>query len=411
MAIESLWEEISSCRICASGSLRDVLDLGNQPPANSLYQPGEVPPSPIPLRLKFCETCSCLQLAVSVDPHHLFRRYLWVTGTSQTARKYSTEFAIKALSKRVSDKKKSVIEIASNDGTFLRAFQKLGHEVLGIDPAQNIAEQACLDGIDTKISFFNEDCATEILAEKGPADIIFARNVIPHVKEIHSVISGINILMTDDSLGIIEFHDSSLLLKEIQYDYIYHEHLFYFTIASLQYLLNMHKLYIFDVGRSLISGGSWVVYFSKKQQNKSSRLLDAYKKEKAIGVSLLSEWRKFSKNAISHKSKLVSIVKQSQAPIMAYGASARSSTMLNFSGLNSNSISCIIDKNPLKRNLLTPGTGIPVISLNEGFAKLKEQDLVLLLAWNFTEEITEELRSLGYKGRFIRPLPNDPVII
>ena len=266
--MSNIFKSISNCRICDSNEIDEVMDLGSQPPANSLYELNK--PESVPLRLLFCNKCSTVQLGEDVDPAYLFSEYLWITGTSETALNYSKDFAEKALSQcKLDNQELFIVEIASNDGTFLKQFQKLGSKVLGIDPAINIAELASKQGVPTEASFFTKDLAEKLLNENSSADLVYARNVIPHVKEIHSVIAGIEVLLSEDSVGIIEFHNAGLLLKELHYDYIYHEHLFYYTLTSIEALLNKHSLYIFDVSNSPISGGSWVVYFSKNKRDKS----------------------------------------------------------------------------------------------------------------------------------------------
>ena len=256
--MKEIFETIDHCRICDTSDLVEILNLGEQPPANSLYEKSGSKPKNVPLRLMFCEKCSTVQLGEDVDPEYLFVQYLWVTGTSGTALNYSEKFTKKAL-KYANNKKPFIVEVASNDGTFLKQFQNSGCKVLGVDPAKNISEIASKNGIPTHLDFFNRDLAKKLLSKHKSADIVYARNVIPHVKEIHSVIDGIKTLMDDDGIGIIEFHNAGLLLEQLHYDYIYHEHLFYYTLSSIDYLLNMHGLYIFDTLESPISGGSWVV--------------------------------------------------------------------------------------------------------------------------------------------------------
>ena len=189
--MNNIYTTIESCRICESNELRDILDLGDQAPANSLYRDVEEAPPSVPLRLIFCENCSTVQLGEDVDPGYLFSQYLWVTGTSKTAENYSYKFATEALAKieNQSIKNPYVVEIASNDGTFLNRFIERGCKVLGVDPAKNIVDLAVKKGIPTICNFFTVDLANEIIKRDGKADIIFARNVIPHVKQIHSVIA------------------------------------------------------------------------------------------------------------------------------------------------------------------------------------------------------------------------------
>ena len=270
--MKNIFNTITCCRICNSEDLVEILNLGKQAPANSLYKLNEVRPPNIPLRLMFCDNCSTVQLGEDVDPKYLFSKYLWVTGTSKTAESYSYEFAQRAL-KKIENYKKNVpyvIEIASNDGTFLRRFLENGCNVLGVDPAKNILEKACKNGIPTIPNFFNFNLAQKLLKKDGPAEIVFARNVIPHVKEIHSVIKGISTILKYEGVGIIEFHNVALLLEELHYDYIYHEHLFYFSLKTINSLLKMHNLYIYDLVYSPISGGSWVYFSKNKEQSHKS---------------------------------------------------------------------------------------------------------------------------------------------
>jgi hypothetical protein len=409
VAVIPIFETIHECRICSSLDLHEILDLGNQPPANSIYLPDKEDPLSIPLRLVFCRECGTAQLGESVDPHYLFSKYLWVTGTSKTALEYSYRFVSEALS-RCERENPFVVEIASNDGTFLRRFLENGCRVLGIDPAENIAQIASEAGVPTSVNFFNQRIAGKLLEEQGTANIVVARNVIPHVKEIHSVIKGIYILLDEGGTGIIEFHDSRLIQDELQYDYIYHEHLFYFSLGSIGYLLRRHGLEIYDVGRSSISGGSWVVYFSKATKKKSSAFLHAEREEKKSDMNNLDSWLAFSNKAKSHRDQLNKIICASKNKILAYGASARSSTLLNFCGISHQHISAAIDKNSLKHGMQAPGSKIPIISYEEGLQQFKENNLILLLAWNFREEVVESLRNSGYKGQFIYPLPGEPRI-
>ena len=403
--MNQIYETINNCRVCNSIDIEEVLDLGNQPPANSLHKDNSDKPPLVPLRLLFCKDCCAVQLGETVDPEYLFNEYVWVTGTSSTAELYSRDFTKNAL--EVSGlKEPSVIEIASNDGTFLKCFQESGCEVLGIDPAKNIAEEASSRGIPTLSEFFSSELASDLVKNNGKADVVFARNVIPHVKAIHSIIEGINILMDDESTGIIEFHEAGLILKELHYDSIYHEHLFYFSLKTISFLLEKYDLFVFDVMPSPISGGSWVIYFSKTKRTKSKELNQAELSEEELGINDLETWLQFSRNVKDHAIKIKSLLPERR--IMAYGASARSSTLLNYCGIGASNLVAIIDKNPLKHNLLSPGVEIPIISYEEGLEILKKEKDIFLLAWNFEEEIIKDLRKDGFTGNFIVPLPNDP---
>jgi len=410
--MSNIYETIDRCRICRSDNIEEVLNLGEQPPANSLYRRDEEKPPTVPLRLMFCQQCSTIQLGENVNPEYLFSEYLWVTGTSEIAEQYSNEFAKKALFQIVEQNNSPyVIEIASNDGTFLKRFIENGCKVLGIDPAKNIAELAEKNGVPTKAAFFTESLAKQLAKKEGKADIVFARNVIPHVKEIHSVIKGISEIMHEKSVGIIEVHDASLILDNLHYDYIYHEHLFYYSLKTISGLIKRYGLYVYDVGLSPISGGSWVVYFSKNKKEKTKTLLDYEKQESEKGVNDYYRWIDFSKEVMIHSEKLKKMVVRDDKKIVAYGASARSSTLLNFCGITNEHISVIIDKNPMKSGLSTAGSNIPVVSFEDGLKEIKVSKKILLLAWNFQDEIVQELRDAGFLGKFIIPLPGDPHIL
>ena len=410
--MNKIYETIENCRICGSNNIEEILDLGEQPPANSLYSSDDKRPTTVPLRLMYCHKCSTVQLGEDVDPEYLFSEYLWVTGTSIVAEKYSYEFAKKALSQVVGHNKSPyIVEIASNDGTFLRRFIEKGCKVLGIDPARNIAELAVRNGIPTKTDFFTLDLANWLVEKEGKADIVFARNVVPHVKEIHSVIGGISALMDKESIGIIEAHNAGLILEDFHYDYIYHEHLFYYTLKTISGLLERYSLYVYDVMLSPISGGSWVVYFSKDKREKTKELMKYEKQELKNKINSYHRWIEFSSQVVNHSEKLKQMVIHSDKKIPAYGASARSSTLLNFCGINNRHISVVIDKNPMKSGLMTAGSNIPIVSLEEGLEEIKTSEKILLLAWNFRDEIIQELRRAGFSGKFIVPLPGDPYII
>jgi len=406
-----IYETIENCRICSSNKIKEVLDLGDQPPANSLYKANNVPHS-VPLRLMYCQDCSTVQLGEDVDPEYLFSQYLWVTGTSNTAIEYSHEFTKKALS-QIDEEivQPYVVEIASNDGTFLKRFLENGSKVLGVDPAKNIAELANKNGVPTNANFFTVELAKQLVNDEGEVDIAIARNVIPHVKEIHSVIEGMRKLLKDSGTGIIEFHNAGLILDELHYDYIYHEHLFYFTLKTITGLIHQHNMHVYDIIQSPISGGSWVVYFSKIEKAKSQVLVDIELLEIEKDLNSYQRWIAFSDQVNQHAARLKEVVFQNNEKIPAYGASARSSTLLNFCGITSEHISIVLDKNPLKDGLMTAGSNIPIVSFEDGIKNIKNQKQILLLAWNFQDEIVKELREFDFKGEFIIPLPGDPYIL
>ena len=197
-----------------------------------------------------------------------------------------------------------------------------------------------------------------------------------------------------------------LILDELHYDSIYHEHLFLLSLKTISELLKRYSLFVFDIHKSPISGGSWIIFFSKQKKEKSTNLISAEENDKLRKVDTLQRWENFASESKKHCLQLRKTIKQYEGKILAYGASARSSTLINFCGLSDADISAIIDKNPLKHELLTPGSNIPIISFEEGMKFIEKTEIILLLAWNFENEIIQDLRRNGYTGKFIVPLPN-----
>ena len=401
----NIYAEIDACRLCSSKDLHDVLDLGYQPPANSLRRSLEEFVPVAPLKLVRCGQCASVQLTATVAPDYLFSQYVWVTATSATARMYSETFQIEVLT-RSKLSSPFVVEVASNDGTFLKQFKHQGCQILGIDPAQNIAVDASNAGIPTLAEFFDINVAKRILTEYSQPNIVMARNVIPHVKEIHSIVEGMAALVDSEGMVVIEFHYAQTIANELHYDSIYHEHLFYFSVKSISALFAQYGLYPFDVFSSPISGGSLVLFFSKQKKEYTQKLFDLIDIEKKSGLNEAQTWHQFGEESKQHANNLKSIVKKYAkiSPLIAYGASARSSTLMNFAGISNKEIEYVIDRNPIKHTLFTPGTNIKIISYEEGLKRLEGRHL-LLLAWNFEEEVVADLRASGFNGDIIVPLP------
>lgn len=405
-------EKLRLCRMCDSVKIETILDLGSQPPANSLRRKEEDALQLVPLVLCRCRDCGTVQLTETISPDYLFSHYVWVTGTSKGAQDYSRLF----FDRLVSRSKRGhlfVVEVASNDGTFLKAFQDRGDKVLGIDPAKNIAAIASEAGIPTIPKFFGLKTAKEIVVENGCADVVFARNVIPHVANANDVVAGMAHCMNGDSTGAIEFHRADVILKELHYDSIYHEHLFYHSLHSIRKLLDKFGLELFDVTESPISGGSFVAYFSKDLRPQTNELKKMFDHEVALGINDSIPWQQFAQKCGRHKSALRKLVEQAKAGskrLIGYGASARSSTLLNYCGIDHHFLEMVADKNTFKHGRYTPGTDIPIVTLEKAFAS--RPDSILLLAWNFKDEIIKEIsKDYGWHGEVIVPLPGDPIVV
>jgi len=402
------YTNIQRCRVSGSNNLVTILDLGEQPLANGLSASPDDGEKRFPLTLMFCPDSSLVQLRETVDKEILFSHYTWVTGTSPTTREYASLFFQRAAGIAKPDPDDLIVEIASNDGTFLIPFLSHGYRnVLGIDPAKNIAAAANERDVRTLAGFWGRQIAEETVAQLGCAKIVIARNVIPHVSELHEVIAGIEHALSNDGVGIIEFHYAGQILQELHYDSIYHEHLCYFSIKSIAYLLELHGLFPFHIDASPISGGSYVIYFSKQERHRSDDYEMLVEKERSIGVNDILTWEEFAEACREHRRQSRDIAASFPSrTVLGFGASARSSTYLNFCGFDSTQIKAIIDNNPLKRGMYSPGAAIPIVSLQDGMEM--RPDLIFILAWNFKDEIVRECRAKGYKGEFLTAFPRSP---
>lgn len=410
MAME-FGQTIVHCRACRSARLQPVVDLGEQPFANALLRSPHQVEKRYPLKLLYCDDCSLVQLGYTADPRELFSTYLWVTGTSATARREAERFCEQALA-RLEFQPRSVVEVASNDGTFLRPFRVRGIEVLGIDPARNIVDAAQAAGIPTVCAFFDANVAQSLCDERGVADIVFARNVIPHVANLVSVLEGISICVGRDGLAIIEVHDAGKIVEGLQYDSIYHEHLYYFTLNTLEGLLAQVGLQVVDVAEGPIGGGSLAIFARRPGRAPAQAVVRRRALEAAAAVNSLATWQDFGRRVVVHRRELrrmlASCAGRGQRTV-GYGASARSSTMLNYCGISTDLVAEIADAAPLKQGMLTAGTHIPIRSPAEVLSRAP--DNVLLLAWNFRAEIVDLLRNAyGFRGTIIHPLPNRPSV-
>ena len=400
-----MFKKIKKCRSCNSSLITKVLDLGKQPLANGLLKKKNTKNTiSIPLELFICKDCKLLQLSCTVEPQILFKNYLWVTGTSKKVNDYRKYFFDK-LKKYLKLEKKFIVEIASNDGFFLEYLKK-NNTVLGIDPAKNLAKIAEKKGVKTVSEFFNLSTSKEICKKyKKKPDLVICRNVIPHIENIQEVMKSLNYIISDNGIGVIEFHDASNILENNHYDYIYHEHIFYFTITSLTKILKRYGMYTFDFFKSPISGGSYVILFKKKKVPISKNLQKKIKVEKKNKIDSVQIWKSLEDRCKKHRTKLLEIFNNNiiDNKICGYGASARSSTLLNYLKLENNSLDKIFDINTLKSNLYTPGTNIKVEFPTKN--KIQSYSIIFLLAWNFKKEVVNFLKLKGFKGKILQPLP------
>ena len=390
------------CRVCKKkGEL--VIDLNLQPLANAILNKKKREKH-YPLKIFRCKNCKTLQLVDNVNPNILFKNYVWVTGTSISTVNYLKKFSNYIFKKFNNNFNLKILEVASNDGTFIEILKKKFEYVKGVEPASNLARLANSKGNKTFNLFFNYISAKKIIKKlNSKVDLIICRNVIPHINNLHTVFKGVNLLLNENGKLIIEFHYAKEIIQNMQFDYIYHEHTYYFTIQTLSYFAKLYDLYPNDVKESKISGGSLILTFSKNKKQ-SIKLKNMIKNEQKLKINSLNKIKKFNNKLIKYRSKIKKIIEnKNYLPIAGYGSSARSNTLLNFVKLKNNCIEYIFDNNSLKHNKYTPGTQIKIIKPKK--KNKKKFKTIIVFAWNFYDEIKKDLIKLGYKGRIIKTLP------
>lgn len=403
---------ITCCRVCESPNIRPFFDLGNQPLANSLPQAASECEQTYPLSLSWCQKCSLVQLNETVEPSILFSEYVWVTGTSKGANDFSEIFYDNFINRTAYPRDGYILELASNDGTFLKPFSRDNYDILGIDPARNICAMAVANNIPTQCSFWSSATARELVAVRGQARGIFARNVLAHVANLNDFVAGIAECICDDGTLAIEVHYADAILKGLQYDSIYHEHLCYFTLKSVEALLQKHGFAAFDVLDSPISGGAIIVYARKGVIKPSENLLRWRHAEMRDRTNERSTWEAFAVRAFQHRNELRELLhrlKERGESIVGWGASARCSTLLNFCGISSELLPAIVDQNPMKQGRVTAGTHIPIHSAPD--VMNEKPSNVFITGWNFADEITDCLKyTYHFAGSVIIPFPNTPLV-
>jgi SAM-dependent methyltransferase len=400
-----------TCRVCLDKNLALFLDLGTTALANSFVRPDQIdePEPKYPLRLVQCQTCGLVQIDEIVPPETLFRNYIYVSGTSDLIRDHARFLASHLTAKHGIPAGSLMVEAASNDGTVIQEFGKRGLNILGIDPAANIVERANAAGIRTACDFFNAESAARIRTEHGAAHLILARHVLAHVADLHAFVAGFRDLLHPEGIVAIEvpylgpFHD------RLEFDTVYHEHLCYFSLQVLVRLFASFDLEPIDAQEVAIHGGSLLLTLQHKNgpRRPSAGLAKMLQDEKNRGWDRLEVWRRFATAVAQSKQELLAEIDRliAQGRVVAgYGAPAKGMTLLAYCGIDRSRLPYLFDKSPYKQGLLTPGHHIPIFDPREIAAR--SPDVLLLLAWNFADEIVRQQAEFGRRGRFLLPLPS-----
>jgi len=405
----------TACQVCGSADLQSVLFLGYLPPVNvmrSIGAPHDSEPW-FPAEVLTCPACHLVQLGYVADPAVIFPpEYPYTSGTTRILRENFADLARESsalLGLKTTD---AVIDIGSNDGTLLKNYKDLGHPVLGVEPslAAKLAEEK---GIDTMMTFFGPETANRIVQDKKQAKVVTAANVFAHILNPNDLVEQILRILQDDGVFISESHYLGGLLETVQYDTIYHEHLRYYSLFSIKYLLEKHGLRVFHVTKIPTHGGSIRVYATKNDQYKTDDTVAAMLTEEEKNGLLSDAWiQPFVQKVLRSKLELYRLLADMKAKNqLVYGISApsRASTLVNYVGLDDGILTCVLEITGSKKiGKYMPGRNIPV--LDEAKLYQDQPPYALLLSWHIADELMPNLKKRGYKGDFIVPLPEPKII-
>lgn len=407
---------VEKCQICGNPDLESVLFLGYIPPVNQMPPVGRRPQEQpaYPAEVLFCPRCKLVQLGCIVDPAVLFPPdYPYTSGTTRILHANFAEM-VQDCKQEVLDPGPEglVIDVGSNDGTLLSKWRQAGHRVHGIEPTDK-AQLAVAAGIPSTQAFFTRPVAAQVRAQVGAAKVVTATNVFAHIENIHDIVEAILLLLDDGGVFISESHYLMSLLETCQYDTVYHEHLRYYSVHSLQHLLAAHGLEVIRVKKIPSHGGSVRVYAARKGtlpvQDSVGATLRA---EQAAGVDSSAALKSFARRVVLSKLKLYGLlkdIKEQGGRVYGVGAPSRASTLIVYTGLDNGILDCVLEiAGSHKIGRYMPGTLIPV--REESLLFTEQPEYALLLSWHIADELMPKLRQKGYRGKFLIPLPEPRVV-
>jgi SAM-dependent methyltransferase len=405
---------LTACRSCAGTELHEVLSLGEMPLANSLLTEDDLATAePVhPLELVVCATCSLLQLSETVPPAELFSEYAYFSSHSGPMVTHAKALVDAVLDERRLGPGNLVVEIGSNDGYLLQHYVARGIPTLGIDPAANVVEAARERGVPTLCEFLSPEVAERLRSEGNRADVIHANNVLAHVPDINGFVAAIARLLSDDGVAVIETPYARDLVERLEFDTIYHEHVFYYSARSLELLFERHGLEIVRIDRVPIHGGSLRVYASHRATEGATPVLEIADEEMALHMDDVTYYQGFSARVERLLESLRAFLRERKDAgkrLAGYGAAAKATVMLNALHVGPETIEFVADSTPYKQGRYIPGVRVPVVDPSRLLEEMPDE--VLIFAWNFAESIVDresEYRRRG--GVFLVPVPEPAVV-
>ena len=394
-----------NCRIC-DATTTEILDLGSSPPANGLKKSAGDPEVAYPLVLEWCKRCGNVQLRDTLSAEELYRDYLYVTPQSSMLAAHYEYLSSYLLGNGYAYRDSFVVEPGSNAGYFLEHLRPKVGRVLGVDPARQISQMANDAGIPTVCDFFSVESANRIAAEHGKAQLVVARHCLAHNESPHEMVEAAKTLLSEDGHFVIENAYVLNTLENSEFDQIYHEHMFYYSIRSMKALLKRHGMRLVDVMMTLVHGGSIVFVATSSSAATVNEAVDGYESRERLFLNQRA-FSKFAARAHEVRDRLAELVGelvQEGRTVYTYGATAKGNTLLNFADLTSAEIPHCVDNTAMKQGLFLPQSNIEIIS--EEAATADPPDYYLLTAWNYQDEIITKVRRAGnFDSKFIIPIP------
>jgi C-methyltransferase-like protein/putative zinc binding protein/methyltransferase family protein len=404
------------CLFCGA-PLRDTfVDLGMSPLCESFLRADQLNQGETfyPLDVRLCRECLLVQLQVYVDPKDIFTEYAYFSSYSTAWLEHAKAYVDMIVARQQLDGRSLVVELASNDGYLLQYFKPHGVPVLGIEPAANVARAAAEKGVPTLVRFFGTELARELAGQGTKADLILGNNVLAQVPDVNSFVGGMKVLLREGGLVTIEFPHLLRLIEGNQFDTIYHEHFFYFSLVAAERIFARHGLAIFDVEELWTHGGSLRIFAAHAEEDRapSAQLLALRERERAAGFHSAEGYAGFEERVRATKRDLVAFLieaRRSGKAVAAYGAPGKGNTLLNYCGIRTDLVDYAVDRNPYKHGRFLPGTHIPVHP-SERLAETKP-DYILILPWNLKDEIVKQLAyTREWGAKLVVPIPRLEVI-